>query len=506
MVRSVFFIVLLAIGPAVRAADVAAAPSKPVVMVMPFAMLSDEAKNTWIGQAITQNLQAELGRDPAVRIVGNISIASAARPTTGPVTIDEQAALNLAQKAGANVVVVGSYQVVSTEVRVTGRILDPATGQALGYIKATASQRQLFALEDLLAEQARNVLGLGELATKQDAAEAEPQYDDKVTSSRPTRANETPVETPVAESEPPGAGYEPAAPYAFSDPYIPAYSYAPSYLTPGYYYTYNNDPFAYRYTSLYSPTYGYPVFRPYCTPSYISLGFYHGYSSTYRRPWYGQSIHRNPDADRRPWVPDRSRGSIGSDGPRLHPPAAVDPPKRSREIVKVHNEPKKGPVATRDDTRAKPPVDSRPETTNLKRGRDDAKPSRPAEVARTNDDAKSSRATATRREAPTAGRNEGQSRQPVRVERPSSPPPRAERPVERPSSPSPRAERPSSPPPRAERPVERPSSPPPRAERPVERPSTPSPARAERPSPPPQSSGSNGRNDSGSSAGRPNRR
>jgi len=488
MVRAIVFIALLAMGAAVRAAEAVGVPPKTTVMVLPFTMLSDDMENQWIGQAIALILQAELVQEPTLSIVSNISITVPARgPVANPAAMDDQAVMKLAQKAGANLLIVGSYQVVSTEVRATGRVLDIVSGQPVGYIKATASQRQLLELEDMLADQTREVLGLAPAKAGNAVAADEPQYDDRIARAGPARAG-----APIEEPEP---QVDPGPPYTFVDTYVPSYSYVPAYLTSGYYYGGYSYPYAHRYSYLGWPfCYGYPYYRSYCTPSYVSLAYYYGHNSGYRRPW----------------VDDHPRSSTGADAPRRHPATTINPPRRGGEVVRIHDDPRKGAIGPRR------------ETSDVKRGGDAAKPGRPVEVARANDDAKSTRSTETKRETPVVRRTESDTRHPTRIERPLSPaskgerptqgpsntPARIERPIARPSNPPARAERPverpGSPPPRIERPIERPSSPPPRAERPVERPSNPSASRVERPSPPPQPSGGS-RGDSGSSNGRDRR-
>jgi TolB-like protein len=502
MFRFISIVVLLAAGQMLRAAELAA-PSRAVVLVVPFVMLSDEGRHAWIGHAIAQNLQAELGHDRSVRVVGNITITPTTQPIAGPANVDEDAAMRLAEKAGADVLILGSYQVVSTEVRVTGKVMDVRTRRSMGVLKGTASQRQLLALEDALAAQARAALGLeAEEAVAQVDRTSDTRYDDQRATAASVSAE--PV-GPVA------AGYEPAqAPYAYSEPlppaytYGPAYRYVPSYVTGRYYYDWD-----YPYTSAY--TYGYPLYSPYsyCPPSY-GLGFYYGYRQ--------YSYRRNHDWDDSRGQRSQGHGPKGLDGPRRDGPTTAHPPKRGGEVARVGTEPRglgprNGPVATEPRRTQVSRNDVRPRPTDVKREAVDTK--RTVDVKRPRENVKrevvdTKRTVDVKREAVKPSRPVEVRRESPRVESPppararvETPPPRA-----RVETPPPRA-RVETPPPRArvETPPQRArvESPPARVESRREAPVV----RAERPSSPPPASrggGSSSSSNGGSSGGRAGRR
>jgi TolB-like protein len=122
----------------------AAAPSK--VLLMPFESVG-EGEKAWVAKAVQQNLVAELSRVSSVQPV-----------TAGDPARDLDAAVKAAQEAKADYVVFGSYQAVEGDLRMTGQVVDVAKKQAVAGLKATGSQRDLFGMEDVIANQVKRAL------------------------------------------------------------------------------------------------------------------------------------------------------------------------------------------------------------------------------------------------------------------------------------------------------------------------------------------------------------
>ena len=60
--------------------------------------------------------------------------------------------------AGAQYLISGTCQVVDVELRLSGQMIDVATGRPVGGLKATGAVRDLFSLEDILCDQAKRLL------------------------------------------------------------------------------------------------------------------------------------------------------------------------------------------------------------------------------------------------------------------------------------------------------------------------------------------------------------
>ena len=122
----------------------AAGPAK--VLLLPFDS-AGPAEKQWISKALQQNLLAELSRVNSVEPVLGAQVAN---------TID--AALKAAQDAGAQFVVFGSYQAIDADLRMTGQVIDVATKQPVAGLKSTGTQRDLFGMEDVIANQVKRAL------------------------------------------------------------------------------------------------------------------------------------------------------------------------------------------------------------------------------------------------------------------------------------------------------------------------------------------------------------
>jgi TolB-like protein len=135
--------------PGPRAAgEQQAVTDQPIVMVFPFHAAGEQAVG-WVPAAIQQNLVAELSRGARLRP------APVQVPEGRPVDAN---AAGWAKEQGASYVVVGSYQLVGDELRVTGQVIDARDGDVLGALKATAALRELFGIEDVLSAQALRLL------------------------------------------------------------------------------------------------------------------------------------------------------------------------------------------------------------------------------------------------------------------------------------------------------------------------------------------------------------
>ena len=102
-------------------------------------LLANRIRDAWISQAIDEELTGDLTRNPAVKVLR----VSSAMPVADR--------LKLANQQNAQRLVVGSYQTVDDQIRITGEVIDPADGESLGQLKVTGVKRDLFKLEDSLA-------------------------------------------------------------------------------------------------------------------------------------------------------------------------------------------------------------------------------------------------------------------------------------------------------------------------------------------------------------------
>lgn len=149
-VHATFLLMLLFAAAAMAGAPPAAAQGVDLLL-LPFDEIGAGAKQSWISRAIQQSMTAELSRLRWVQLLD-------ATPASSSPATDAAQAIRIAKAAGAQLVIFGSYQIVQADLRVTGQVLDVQTGRAVGGLKATGAIRDLFALEDTLAEQAKRLL------------------------------------------------------------------------------------------------------------------------------------------------------------------------------------------------------------------------------------------------------------------------------------------------------------------------------------------------------------
>jgi TolB-like protein len=122
----------------------AAAPAR--VLTLPFESVGDSPK-PWIAKAVQQNLLAELSR------------LSSVTPVSGDTPVTElSVAVRLGEGAHADFVVFGSYQTVEGDLRITGHVVDVVKKESIAGLKATGTQRDLFGLEDVIANQVKRTL------------------------------------------------------------------------------------------------------------------------------------------------------------------------------------------------------------------------------------------------------------------------------------------------------------------------------------------------------------
>jgi TolB-like protein len=166
----VFTLVLTCRGSAWAQATEAAMPAageavKPRVLVMPLAEVSDgQTARPWLAPAMHQSMLAEIAR---------LGFVEPMRPPAGLGDValsTDEAVREIGRQVGAEFVVHGGFQTIDSDLRVTGQVLDVASGDVLGGFKATGAIRDLFGIEDIVAAQiaqvlAVRVLGNAEAAT-----------------------------------------------------------------------------------------------------------------------------------------------------------------------------------------------------------------------------------------------------------------------------------------------------------------------------------------------------
>jgi TolB-like protein len=125
------------------------APDSPTILVLRFETPGDADNADWIGRAAQEDLATDLTHNTTARIKS---------PFEPKAFSDYDSALRRAREVHATHVVFGQAQAMDANVRLTGQVLDVASGRPLGTLKITGPRSSLFDLEDALSRQVCAVL------------------------------------------------------------------------------------------------------------------------------------------------------------------------------------------------------------------------------------------------------------------------------------------------------------------------------------------------------------
>lgn len=119
--------------------------TRETVLVLPFIDSTSTAPHDWVGRALHRSMVAELERV-------NWLQSRSATPSGKPVASVE-AARRLGMHAGADIVTFGSYDLADDQLNVVCTAVDVATGTLAGEFETAGAVRDLFWIEDAIAEQ-----------------------------------------------------------------------------------------------------------------------------------------------------------------------------------------------------------------------------------------------------------------------------------------------------------------------------------------------------------------
>jgi len=124
------------------------------IAVMDFANVSGDADAAWLSAGIAETVTSDLRALGHFRVVDRWRVVEVARRTDGSL---EQVAADL----HARLAVVGSFQRTRDRIRITARVVDARSGEALADAKVDGPMDGIFALQDQVVAQFASELGLG---------------------------------------------------------------------------------------------------------------------------------------------------------------------------------------------------------------------------------------------------------------------------------------------------------------------------------------------------------
>ena len=121
------------------------------VAVVPFANISQEEADDWIGTGIAETVVADLEAEDEVVVVGLEEVATAVR-AWGDTGVSDATVAELGRALGANWVVTGGYQRIGNQLRITARLVESAEGTVARTTKVDGTFDEIFALQDRITE------------------------------------------------------------------------------------------------------------------------------------------------------------------------------------------------------------------------------------------------------------------------------------------------------------------------------------------------------------------
>ena len=141
------------------------------VAVLPFANISGQPDDDWIGLGIAETVTADVDQLGGLSVVGRealLDILNADRQNAARVLSDETRAREFARELGASWIVAGGFQRLGDQLRITARIVNVDTGTARETVKVDGRLDEIFALQDQIVAQLGD--GLASLAGREAAS------------------------------------------------------------------------------------------------------------------------------------------------------------------------------------------------------------------------------------------------------------------------------------------------------------------------------------------------
>ena len=142
---------MLGPSPAPETAGPAAEEYQPVVIaIMPFTNISGQKQHDWLCTGIAESISTKLGSLPYFSLVERLKLAEAMKEIELGQTglLSESTAAQTGQMAGAEELVIGSFQVVGQTIRINARFLKVEEATAHTTAEATGKMDQIFELQD----------------------------------------------------------------------------------------------------------------------------------------------------------------------------------------------------------------------------------------------------------------------------------------------------------------------------------------------------------------------
>ena len=140
-------------APSSPAQSAASLDPQPTIAVLDFANVSGDRDIAWLASGIAETVTNDLRATSPLRVIDRVRIVEAVK-RSGPDLSGLRAELHLDRA------VVGSFQRAGDRLRITARVVDASTGEAMAEAKADGLLAQVFDVQDKLVAQFAGPLGM----------------------------------------------------------------------------------------------------------------------------------------------------------------------------------------------------------------------------------------------------------------------------------------------------------------------------------------------------------
>ena len=123
-------------------------PVESSVAVMTFANITREPSDDWIGTGIAETVSSDLKSIAGLTVIGRARVFDALRNISSDTSLDESLAIDIGRRLGATWVVVGAFQRMGEQIRITAHFVEVVTGASRQTVKVDGRIGDIFTLQD----------------------------------------------------------------------------------------------------------------------------------------------------------------------------------------------------------------------------------------------------------------------------------------------------------------------------------------------------------------------
>jgi adenylate cyclase len=124
----------------------------PAIAVLDFTNVSTDKEFAWLSSGIAETVTNDLRAAGTLRIIDRVRVVEAVRRVGTDLAV-------LRKELHLDLAVVGSFQRAADRLRITARVVDAATGEALADAKADGALEQVFEVQDRIVAQFADTFG-----------------------------------------------------------------------------------------------------------------------------------------------------------------------------------------------------------------------------------------------------------------------------------------------------------------------------------------------------------